>query len=129
MQASWSILSLCIWLPIIGGAIVAALGERANTARWLALAVSIVVFLVSIPLFTAYDANAGTLQFVEQVNWIPAINATYHLGADGIAIALILLTTLTTILVILGAWDSVHNKVAQYLAAFLVLEGLMIGVF
>ena len=63
------------------------------------------------------------------MHWIPAINATYHLGADGIAIALILLTTLTTILVILGAWDSVHNKVAQYLAAFLVLEGLMIGVF
>src|ERR1700761_280968 len=129
MQASSSILSLCIWLPILGGAIVALLGERANVARWLALAVSIVVFLVSIPLFTGYDANAGTLQFVEQVNWIPAIHATYHLGADGIAIALILLTTLTTILVILGAWDSVHDKVAQYFAAFLVLEGLMIGVF
>ncbi|HEX4480159.1 MAG TPA: NADH-quinone oxidoreductase subunit M [Rudaea sp.] len=129
MQASWPILSLCIWLPIIGGAVVAMLGERANTARWLALAVSIVVFLVSIPLFTGYDANAGTLQFIEQLDWIPAISATYHLGADGIAIALIILTTLTTILVILGAWDSVHDKVAQYLAAFLVLEGLMIGVF
>ncbi len=129
MQASWPILSLCIWLPIIGGAVVAMLGERANPARWLALAVSIVVFLVSIPLFTGYDANAGTMQFIEQLDWIPAIKATYHLGADGIAIALIILTTLTTILVILGAWDSVHNKVAQYLAAFLVLEGLMIGVF
>ena len=129
MQASWPILSLCIWLPIIGGALVALLGERANAARWVALAVSIVVFVVSIPLFTAYDANAGTMQFLEQHDWIGAINATYHLGADGIAIALIILTTLTTILVILGAWDSVHNKVAQYLAAFLVLEGLMIGVF
>src|ERR1700761_9431139 len=129
MQASSSILSLCIWLPILGGAIVALLGERANVARWLALAVSIVVFLVSIPLFTGYDSAAGATQFVELVKWIPAINANYHLGADGISIALILLTTLTTILVILGAWDSVHNKVAQYLAAFLVLEGLMIGVF
>ncbi len=129
MQASWPILSLCIWLPIIGGALVALLGERAGTARWLALAVSIVVFLVSIPLFTGYDAIAGTMQFVEQLPWIGAINATYHLGVDGIAIALIVLTTLTTVLVILGAWDSVHNKVAQYLAAFLILEGLMIGVF
>src|SRR6202012_1008019 len=129
MNSTWPVLSLCIWLPIIGGAIVAALGERANTARWLALGVSIVVFLVSIPLFTGYDAGAGTMQFLEQHAWICAINATYHLGADGNAIALMLLTTLTTILVILGAWDSVHNKVAQYLAAFLVLEGLMIGVF
>src|ERR1700743_666452 len=129
MNSTWPVLSLCIWLPIIGGALVAFLGERANTARWLALGVSIFVFLVSIPLFTGYDAGAGTMQFIEQPAWIGAINATYHLGADGIAIALILLTTLTTILVILGAWDSVHNKVAQYLAAFLVLEGLMIGVF
>ncbi len=129
MQASSSILSLCIWLPILGGAIVALLGERANVARWLALAVSIVVFLVSIPLFTGYDSSVGTTQFVEKLEWISAIHANYHLGADGISIALILLTTLTTILVILGAWDSVQNKVAQYLAAFLILEGLMIGVF
>ncbi len=126
---SWPILSLCIWLPILGGAIVALAGERANAARWLALGVAIVVFVVSIPLFTGYDASAGTMQFVESLKWIPAINANYHLGADGISIALMLLTTFTTILVILGAWDSVHNKVGQYLAAFLVLEGLMIGVF
>jgi NADH-quinone oxidoreductase subunit M len=116
-------------LPILGGAIVALAGERANAARWLALGVAIVVFVVSIPLFTGYDASAGTMQFVESLKWIPAINANYHLGADGISIALMLLTTFTTILVILGAWDSVHNKVGQYLAAFLVLEGLMIGVF
>ena len=124
-----SILSLCIWLPIVGGAFVALTGERANVSRWLALAVSILVFVVSIPLFTGYDSNAGTMQFIEQHEWISAINATYHLGADGISIALILLTTFTTILVILGAWDSVHTKVGQYLAAFLILEGLMIGVF
>src|ERR1700722_4953037 len=129
MQVSWPILSLCIWLPIIGGAIVALTGDRANLSRWLALVVSIAVFAVSIPLFTGYDSSAGTMQFTESLQWIPAINANYHLGADGISIALILLTTFTTILVILGAWDAVHDKVGQYLAAFLVLEGLMIGVF
>ena len=129
MNSTWPLLSLCIWLPILGGAIVALAGERANVARWLALAVSIVVFVVSIPLWSGYDASAGTMQFTESLQWIPAINANYHLGADGISIALILLTTFTTILVILGAWDAVHDKVGQYLAAFLVLEGLMIGVF
>ena len=87
------------------------------------------MFVVSIPLFTGYDSASGTMQFLEKVQWIGAINANYHLGADGISIALILLTTFTTVLVILGAWDSVHDKVNQYLAAFLVLEGLMIGVF
>ena len=124
-----SLLSLLIWLPILGGALVALAGARADLARWLALAISILVFVVSIPLFTGYDASAGTLQFVENAPWITAIGANYHLGVDGISIALILLTTLTTVLVVLGAWDSVRDKVGQYLAAFLVLEGLMIGVF
>jgi NADH-quinone oxidoreductase subunit M len=80
-------------------------------------------------LFTGYDATTGTLQFLENHVWIAAIGANYHLGADGISIALIVLTTFTTVLTLLGAWDSVHDKVNQYLAAFLVLEGLMIGVF
>src|SRR5215470_3157869 len=130
MQASWPILSLLIWLPIIGGAVVSLVGgDNAHRARWLALAVSVLVFVVSIPLFTSYDASTAKMQFEEFHLWIGAIGATYHLGVDGISIALILLTTFTTVLVIIGAWDSVHDKVNQYLAAFLVLEGLMIGVF
>jgi len=130
MQASWPLLSLVIWLPILGGALVSlAGGNNAARARWLALGVSIIVFLVSIPLFTGYDASSTAMQFAEQHVWIGAIKANYHLGVDGISIALILLTTFTTVLVIIGAWDSVHDKVNQYLAAFLVLEGLMIGVF
>ena len=130
MHSSWPLLSLLIWLPILGGAFVAWAGAgRANTARWLALLVALIVFVVSIPLLTGYDASTGTKQFIESLSWIPAINANYHLGADGISIALIVLTTFTTVLVILGAWDSVNEKVNQYLAAFLVLEGLMIGVF
>ena len=125
-----SLLSILIWLPIVGGFAALALGtHRAKEARWLALAVAIVTFIVSIPLLTNYDAAAGTMQFIEQHRWIAAINANYHLGVDGISVALIVLTTFVTVLVILGAWDSVHDKVNQYLAAFLVLEGLMIGVF
>jgi len=129
MQSTWPLLSLLIWVPIVGAAAVLALGERANTARWLALAVSLVTLVISIPLLTGYDASAGTMQFVESHVWIGAIQANYHLGADGISVALIALTTFVTVLVILGAWDAVHDKVGQYLAAFLVLEGLMIGVF
>jgi NADH-quinone oxidoreductase subunit M len=130
MTSDSILLSLLIWLPIAGGALVSfAGGANASRSRWLALIVSLVVFAVSIPLLTGYDAGAGTLQFQENHAWIAAINANYHLGADGISIALILLTTFTTILVVLGAWDAVHEKVNQYMAAFLVLEGLMIGVF
>ena len=123
-------LSLLIWLPIVGGALVSLTGAgRANSARWLALGIAILTFVVSIPLYTGYDTESGTMQFIESHTWIAAIAANYHLGADGISIALILLTTFTTVLVILGAWDAVHDKVNQYLAAFLILEGLMIGVF
>ncbi|MDR3387775.1 MAG: NADH-quinone oxidoreductase subunit M [Rudaea sp.] len=130
MNSSWPLLSLVIWLPILGGALVSLAGTgRANLARWLALGVAIIVFLVSISLFTGYDAATGTMQFIENAAWIGAIDANYHLGADGISVALILLTTFTTVLVIIGAWDSVHDRVNQYLAAFLVLEGLMVGVF
>ena len=130
MTSNMPLLSLLIWLPIVGGAFVSLLGaERASAARWLALATSVIVFVVSIPLFTGYDAGSASMQFVENASWIPAIAANYHLGADGISIALIILTTFTTVLTLLGAWDSVHDKVNQYLAAFLVLEGLMIGVF
>ncbi len=123
------LLSLLIWLPIAGAAVVLLFGERANTARWLALAVAVVTLVASVPLLTGYDAGAGTMQFVENTVWIDAIHANYHLGADGISIALIVLTTFVTVLVILGAWEAVQTRVSQYLAAFLVLEGLMIGVF
>ncbi|MBS0440292.1 MAG: NADH-quinone oxidoreductase subunit M, partial [Proteobacteria bacterium] len=130
MTSDSILLSLLIWLPIAGGAFVSFVGgANARRARWLALIASIVIFAVSIPLLTGYDAAAGTMQFQEHHVWIAAINANYHLGADGISIALIVLTTFVTPLVVLGAWDAVHEKVSQYMAAFLVLEGLMIGVF
>src|SRR3546814_6600320 len=90
--SNWPLLSLVIWLPIIGGGLVLALGnQRANAARWLSLLIALATFLLSIPLFTGFDyANAG-LQFIERREWIPASDIQYHLGADGISIALILL--------------------------------------
>ena len=130
-MSNWPLLSILIWLPILGGAMVLALGNRAGAARWLSLAIALVVFAISVPLFTGYDASAAaaTMQFVEAREWIPAYDIQYHLGADGISVALILLTTLVTVLVLIGAWSSIDKRVSQYYASMLILEGLMIGVF
>jgi NADH-quinone oxidoreductase subunit M len=127
---STHLLSILIWLPIVGGALALMLGNRrAQTARWLALTVALATFVLSIPLLTAFDFASAGLQFVERREWIPAYDIQYHLGADGISVALIVLTTLTTALVLIGAWGSIDKRVNQYVAAFLFLEGLMIGVF
>ena len=130
-MSNWPLLSILVWLPILGGAMVLALGNRAGAARWLSLAIALVVFAISVPLFTGYDASAAaaTMQFVEAREWIPAYDIQYHLGADGISVALIVLTTLVTVLVLIGAWTSIDKRVSQYYAAMLILEGLMIGVF
>jgi len=127
---SWPLLSLLIWLPIIGGGLVLAMGNaRANAARWMSLVIALVVLVLSIPLLGSFDLGNAGLQFIERREWIPAYDIQYHLGADGIAVALIALTTLTTVLVLIGAWTAIDKRVSQYYAAFLVLEGLMIGVF
>src|SRR5687768_11324158 len=102
---------------------------RPQAARWLALGTALLTFALSIPLFTGFDYSNGGMQFVESKAWIPAYDIMYRLGADGISIALIILTTLTTALVLIGAWSSIDKRVSQYVAAFLFLEGLMIGVF
>ena len=129
-MSNWPLLSLLIWLPILGGALTLMLGNaRPQAARWLALGVALLTFALSIPLFTGFDYSNGGMQFVESKAWIPAYDIMYRLGADGISIALIILTTLTTALVLIGAWGSIDKRVSQYVAAFLFLEGLMIGVF
>jgi len=126
---TWPLLSLLIWLPILGGFATLAFGSRANAARWFATLVATATLVLSVPLFTGFDlANAG-MQFVENREWIAAYDIRYHLGADGIAAALIGLTTFTSVLVLIGAWGSVDKRVSQYYAAFLILEGLMVGVF
>jgi NADH-quinone oxidoreductase subunit M len=123
------LLSLLIWLPILGSIAVLFCARNANAARWLALAAALIVFVVSIPLWTGFNTALPGMQFVENLAWIPAIKASYALGVDGISVALIVLTTLTTVLVIIGSWGPIEERVAQYMAAMLALEGLLVGVF
>ncbi len=130
MQFDWPILSVLIWLPILGGLVTLALGERAIVlGRWIALITTAATFGLSILLYTNFDATTAQMQFVEEAAWIPAFSALYSLGVDGIAMPLIILTTFVTPLVIIAAWTVIEKKPAQYYAAFLILEGLMVGVF
>ena len=130
------LLSILTWLPIIGGAALLVIGDsgdfrsaRAGMMRWTALAVSLLVLLFSAVLYTGFDSTTSIMQFVEQVPWVTAINAQYYLGVDGVSAPLILLTAFITPLVIISSWDTITSRPAQYFAAFLILEGLMIGVF
>ncbi|NDF85753.1 MAG: NADH-quinone oxidoreductase subunit M [Gammaproteobacteria bacterium] len=128
MQAG--LLSTLIWLPIVGGVLVLALGDsRIALARWVALATAVASFLLSLPLYMGFDTSTAAFQFVEQMPWIPAFNASYHLGVDGIALPLVLLTTFVTIPVVIAGWTVIEKRPAQYFAAFLIMEGLMVGVF
>ncbi len=123
-------LSLVIWLPIIGGMIVLAAHKASdNTVRWLSLAISVLVFLVSIPLYTLFDTATHEMQFTETASWIPAFNISYALGVDGISMPLILLTTFFTIIVVIAGWEVIKERVALYMASFLIMEGMMNGVF
>ncbi|MHB8623909.1 MAG: NADH-quinone oxidoreductase subunit M [Sulfuricaulis sp.] len=125
------ILSLAIFLPILGGIAVLATGSdrHADYARLLSLVVAILTFLVTLPLYAGFDSGTPAMQFVEDHNWIDAFHIRYHLGIDGISLLLILLTSFSTVLVIISAWRVIEKKVAQYHAAFLIMEGLVIGVF
>ena len=130
MSEGISLLSWLIWLPIAGGLLVLGLGEgRARVVRWAALAVAAATFVLSLPLWTNFDTTTAAMQFVERAPWIGVINAWYYLGVDGIAMPLVLLTTFITPLVIVAAWKVIDKKPGQYFAAFLIMEGLMIGVF
>jgi len=126
----FGLLSLLTWLPVAGGVVVLLLGDRGIKAgRWVALATAVVAFGASIPLWTGFNPDTFDYQFVERVPWIPALHSTYFFGVDGISMPLILLTTLITIPVIVAAWTVIEQRPAQYFAAFLIMEGLMVGVF
>jgi len=130
MSTGFPLLSLLIWLPVLGGLAVLAAGEaRAGLARRVALAVALLTLLASLPLWMRFDPHTAAMQFVERASWIPAWDAWYHLGVDGISMPLIMLTTFVTVLVVVAGWESVKSRPSQYFAAFLVLEGIMIGVF
>lgn len=126
---SW--LSLAIWTPIVFGLVILPLGRdsQASLARWLALAGSALGFLVTLPLYTGFQAGTAQMQFVEKAPWIERFNIYYHLGVDGISLWFVLLTAFITIIVVIAGWEVIQKKVNQYMAAFLILSGLMIGVF
>ena len=136
MDFSQHILSILIWLPIIGGAVLIVIGDdndaesaRAGLMRWVALAVSVLTFLVSVGLYIAFDNSTADMQFVEKISWVASLNVFYTLGVDGLSAPLILLTTFITPLVVIAGWSTIKSRPAQYFAAFLILEGLMVGVF
>ncbi|NMG69048.1 NADH-quinone oxidoreductase subunit M [Parazoarcus communis] len=124
-------LSLAIWVPIIGGLLVLATGSDRNApmARALALLVAIVGFVVTIPLYTGFDLSTSAMQFVEISPWVPRFNINYHLGVDGISVLFVILNAFITILVVGAGWQVIEEKVAQYMAAFLIMSGLMNGIF
>lgn len=136
MDFSQHFLSILIWLPVFGGVVLLAIGDRhaegsgwGGTMRMTALIVSALTFFISLKLYAGFDNSLAVMQFVERVEWIPSLNVFYSLGVDGISVPLILLTTFMTPLVVIAAWDTIKVRPAQYFAAFLILEGLMIGVF
>ena len=124
-------LSLAIWLPIIGGVVVLLTGgdAHAGRARVISLVVAVAAFMATLPLYTGFSPHTAAMQFQERHVWIAAFNINYHLGIDGISVLFILLTSFTTLLVVIAGWRVIQHKVAQYMAAFLFMEGLMIGVF
>jgi NADH-quinone oxidoreductase subunit M len=124
------LLSFLIWLPIVAGLAVLALGDRNIVAgRWLALAASLATLILTVPLWAAFDTRSAALQFTERLPWIPRFDAWYALGVDGISLPLIVLTAFMTVPVVIAAWTVIAARPAQYYAAFLIMEGLMIGVF
>lgn len=124
-------LTLSIFVPIIAGLVVLLLGrdDRPNLTRWLSLAGSVLAFLVTLPLYTGFNAATADMQFVENKPWIESFAINYHLGIDGISLWFVLLTAFITIIVVLAGWEVITRRVSQYMAAFLILSGLMVGVF
>ena len=128
---NYHLLSVLIWFPVVGGVLVLAISDdrNADRARWTALGVSVTTFLLSIPLWSRFDRTSADMQFVERTPWIERFQIEYFLGVDGISVPLVLLTTLLTMVVVVAGWRVIQDRVAQYFAAFLIMEGLMIGVF
>jgi len=123
------LLSAAIWIPIVAGVLVLAVGERSPWMRWIALAASVLGFLVTLPLYAGFDTSTSAMQFVELHRWIERFNINYHLGVDGISLLFVLLNSFITILVVIAGWTVIETRVAQYFAAFLIMSGLLNGVF
>jgi NADH-quinone oxidoreductase subunit M len=126
-----NLLSFLIWLPIIAGLFVLYIGDddNPNSARYIALFTVLLTLALCLPLIMQFNYGTHQMQFVEFSQWLPQIGVYYHLGVDGIAVPLIVLSVFTTLIVLLATWHSITQKVAQYLAAFLIMQGLLVGVF
>ena len=124
-------LSLSIWLPVASGVLLLALSkpQQAALVRWLALLAAIASLLVTLPLISGFDTSTAALQFVENQPWITRFNARYALGVDGISVWFVLLTAFITVIVVAAGWEVIEERVNQYMGAFLILSGLMVGVF
>ena len=127
----FGLLSVSIWLPIAFGGLLLALGRDDNPrmARTVALIGAVLAFLVTIPLITGFDSASAALQFQENMPWIERFNVRYHLGVDGISVWFVLLTAFITVIVVVAGWEVITDRVGQYMGAFLILSGLMVGVF
>ena len=125
------LLSLAIWLPIAFGAALLAFGrdDQARTVRWVALAGALASFLVTLPIYDGFKLGTSAMQFVEKAPWIARFNVNYHLGVDGISLWFVPLTAFINVVVVISAWEAITERVNQYMGAFLILSGLMIGVF
>ena len=125
------LLSIAIWLPIAFGAILLAVGrdENPGAARWIALVGALVSFAVTLPLITGFDTGTAAMQFQENLVWIERFNVHYHLGVDGISVWFVLLTAFITVIVVVAGWEVITDRAHQYMGAFLILSGLMVGVF
>ena len=125
------LLSLAIWTPIAFGAVLLALGrdDQAPAVRWVALIGALISFLVTIPLLTGFQLGSAAMQFVEKAPWISRFNVNYHLGLDGISLWFVPLTAFINVVVVIAGWEAITQRVNQYMGAFLILSGLMIGVF
>ncbi len=125
------LLSLAIWTPILFGVLLLAFGrdDQAPMVRWIALFGAVVGLAVTVPLYTGFEIGSAAMQFVEKSVWIERFNIHYHLGVDGISLWLILLTAFITVIVVIASWEAITSRVNQYMGAFLILSGLMIGVF
>ena len=126
-----NVLSLAIWTPVLFGLVLLALGrdEQAGAVRWIALIGAVAGLLATVPLMAHFVVGTADMQFVEKISWITRFNAHYHLGVDGLSFWFVPLTAFITLIVVIAGWEVITDRVNQYMAAFLILSGLMIGVF
>ena len=125
------LLSLAIWTPIVFGVVLLAFGrdDQARSVRWIALVGAVISLLITLPLYGGFKLGTAAMQFVEKSSWISRFNVNYDVGVDGISLWFVLLTAFITVVVVIASWESITTRVNQYMASFLILSGLMIGVF